>query len=134
MKKINSIHFGGRVIGIGLAVMLPIPGVLLGINRFLHHRWLEILAGGCFVLGAVILLGFALILRTELKQDKKIERYYGNHKNVKIKLSEGRYECGACGNRAVSKEQTHCGVCNCKFEAEPDRTPQEILARKNEKR
>ncbi len=133
MKKINSIHFGGRVIGIGLAVMLLIPGVLLGINYFLHYRLLEILAGGCFALGAVILLGFVLILRTELKQDKKIEQYYGKHKNVKIKLSGGRYECGACGNRAVAEEHTHCSVCGCKYEAEPDRTPQEILKRRDER-
>lgn len=127
MKKINSIDYGGKVIGIGLLIMLILPGMLLGINAFLNYQYVFMIAGFLFLTGAAILICFAVLLLIELRQDKKIDTYYSKHKNIKIRLADGKFECGACGSRTVSEDTAICNMCGCKFESWADRTPQEII-------
>jgi len=116
IKKINSIHYGGKVIGIGLTTMILIPGILLWLNTFCECRITVILAKILFVIGGGILSGFACLLHIELKQDKEIDKYYSGHRNVKIKLNDEKYECGACRNRAVRTDSVYCNMCGCKYE------------------
>lgn len=121
------------MIGIGLIVMLLIPGVLLLLNLFLKSGIVGILAIVLFVIGVLILSVFACLLTIELKQDSKVEKYYSKHRNVKIPLNDKACECGACGNRKVSLNSIYCNICGCKFENIKDRTPQEIIDRKARK-
>ena len=127
MKKINSINYGGEIIGIGLLIGLLIPGILLFINRYAKNSGITISAVILAVAGALIIVGFFVHLCVELKQDRKINQYYSEHKNVKMKLADGTYECGACGNRIVHKDSSVCNACGCKFETIGNKTPQEIL-------
>ena len=61
MKKINSIHYGGRWIAAGLAVGVVIPLIL----RVILGRmiWLPVIAGG------VILAAFGVVFAIEMHQD-----------------------------------------------------------------
>lgn len=127
MKKINSIDYGGKVIGIGLVIGLLIPGILLLVNRYLQNRGVIVLAIALVAAGALIIIGFVIHLCVELKQDKKINQYYTEHMNIKIKLADGTYECGACGSRAIRADSVSCNACGCRFENIGDKTPQDIL-------
>ena len=69
-----------------------------------------------FVIGGLILAVFACLLLIELRQDKKLNQFYREHRNMKIPLKDGKYECGACGNRNVGVNRTYCDVCGCWFE------------------
>ena len=127
MKKINSINYGGKIIGTGLIIGLLIPGILLFINRFVRNYGIAVLAMILVAVGTLITVGFFVHLCVELKQDRKINQYYSEHKNVKMKLADGTYECGACGNRIVYKDSSVCNACGCRFETIGNKTPQEIL-------
>lgn len=127
MKKINSINYGGKVIGIGLMSMLIIPGTLLWLNTLFECRYISIIVNLLFMIGAGILICFVGLLLIEFHQDKRIDKYYSEHKNVKIKLANGKCECSMCGSRTICVDSTFCNMCGCKYEDREDRTPQEIL-------
>lgn len=127
MKKINSIDYGGKIIGTGLLIGLLIPGILLLFNRHADSMGITVLAIILAAVGVLIILFFTIHLCVELKQDKKINQYYREHKNVKIRLSDGTCECGACGSRAIRIESVSCNACGCKFENSGNKTPQDIL-------
>lgn len=116
MKKINSIDYGGKVIAVGIIIMLIIPGILAMLNTFIESDYIPIISWILFVLGAGILFCFGVVLCIELKQDKILDKYYSSHKYIKLKLNDNKYECGACGNRNVYAGSTICDVCGCKFE------------------
>lgn len=127
MKKINSIDYGGKVIGIGCVFALGIPTILLVINQVVALKLISILAIVSAAIGGIILAGFFIHLAIELRQDKKIDAYYSRHKNIKLQVGKNRYECGACGNREIKEYSINCDVCGCRFEDIKDRTPQEII-------
>lgn len=127
MKKINSIYYGGKIIGVGLLIGLLLPGILLLLNRGKDNMGINALAIILAAVGVLIISGFMIYLCVELKQDKKINQYYSKHKNVKIPLADGTYECGACGSRAVRADSVSCNVCGCRFEDIGNKTPQDIL-------
>ena len=127
MKKINSINYGGKIISIGLIIMLVIPGLLMLINIILNDDTISLISKMLFWVGAFILICFTVHLFIELYQDKKIDKYYSKHKNVKIKLNDGRYECGACGSRNIGPNDEFCNTCGCKYGHAEDKKPQEIL-------
>ena len=126
MKKINSVNYGGKIIGVGV-VLLLLGGILLGLNKRWSNGAIAVIAVVLLTIGGFILVGFAWLLHVELKQDKKINSYYNVHKNRKVEIGNGKYECGACGNRGLRKESSHCTTCGCKFEGIEYRTPQEII-------
>lgn len=127
MKKINSIHYGGKVLLIGGTVGLLIPTILWLIADDWSSPEFFLLAKLSSFIGMLILLFFFVMLVIELYQDKKINKYYAAHKNVKIRMESGEYECAACGSRCVQKEDINCIVCGIRFEEGKDKTPQEIL-------
>ena len=127
MKKINSINYGGKIIGVGLIIMLVIPGMLMLINTILNYDAILLISRLLFIMGALILICFTVHLFIELYQDKKIDKYYSKHRNVKIKLNDGKYECGVCGSRSIGLNDNFCRTCGCKYEYAEDKKPQEIL-------
>lgn len=68
MKKINSIHFGGKMIaaGIGLAVIIP------AVSRLAagYFSWL------LFIPGGAVLLIFIIIFGIEMHQDNSVIPHY----------------------------------------------------------
>lgn len=79
MKKINSIHYGNRLLAAGLIFLVPVPLVLSAINRTMNS---EIMSGagiGSIAAGAVIELTMAVILAIESHQDRTIDEYYGKN-------------------------------------------------------
>lgn len=130
MKKINSINYGGKIIAIGIIFMIAFPIFFMAINKiFLCSCFIKI-AKLFFGLGAGILIGFMFFLFIELSQDKRIDDYYTEHRNIKIKLENGKYECGICGSREIGENSISCNICGCRYENIEDKTPQEILKRK----
>ena len=97
IKKINSIDYGGKIIGIGLIFMLLIPGLLLLFYKILVYEFLNIIVKVSFVIGLLILISFACLLIVELRQDKKLDQYYCKHRNIKIPIKAGKYECEHVG-------------------------------------
>lgn len=126
MKKINSINYGGKVLGLGCFLAFVIPaagwlGTLAWNSKFLH--FVSIISG---MIGIVILVLFFIHLMIELHQDRKIDRYYSSCMNRKLLLTDGHYECSSCGNRKLNKSDEYCPICGEKFSS-IDLSPQEIL-------
>ena len=76
MKKINSIDYGGKAIGIGLAFLMAIPAMLYVLNRFLHLSVIQTLMTVSLMIGAIIEAGFGCVLLIELRQDRIIRQCY----------------------------------------------------------
>ncbi len=127
MKKINSINYGGKIISIGLIIMFVVPGMLMLINTILDYDAIWLILRLLFIIGALILICFIVHLFIELHQDKKIDKYYSKHRNVKIILNDGKCECGACGSRNIGPNDEFCNTCGCKYGHAEDKKPQEIL-------
>ena len=101
MKKINSIFYGSHIIGIGLLFLIPIPLFLYFINRHICSIVLSYAIGVSIVVDIIVECTFGILLIIELHQDKKIQNYCPNHRNIKIRLQEGKYEYLNCGNRIL---------------------------------
>lgn len=71
--KINSIHFGGKMIGLSILIGAIVPGFLWMITS----RFMWIFS----VIGGAIFLVFAIIFAIEMKQDSDKSPYY--EKNLK---------------------------------------------------
>lgn len=127
MKKIDSNDYGGKIIGIGIMVAAIIPGCLKLLNQLIHSRVLNLVMWCFIIVGSLILIGFFIYLGIELRQDKKIDHYYSNHRNLKLPMDTIYYECSNCGNRKVKKEDTSCLVCGVRFCEGTDPSVQEIL-------
>lgn len=127
MRKLNSIHYGSKVITVGLIFLFLIPLTLFLVKQFLQNKILNYASYTSIFAGLTILLLFFFILIIELNQDKKIDRYFQMHKKVKINLTNGKYECGCCGNRNISESDTRCNVCGVEFQNLKLRTSEDIL-------
>ncbi|MBR3771660.1 MAG: hypothetical protein IKL07_05270 [Clostridium sp.] len=114
MKKINSIGYGGKVIGVGLlfAVVAPIALTILPIPS----AQINFLRKGSVIIGGVILGLFTIWLMIEFYQDRKMNGYFLSNRNRMLKISENCYECQACGNRELTADSICCSVCGIKFE------------------
>lgn len=115
MKKINSIDYGGKVIGLGIFFTFIISSVIYILPLNKSTRIFSVLFKLSFGVGIVILAGFSLWLIIELHQDKRLEIYYESKRNTKIDLGHGQYECQACGNRKVKLNDMACNVCGVHF-------------------
>lgn len=127
MKKINSIHYGGKILLAGILFGIFIPLVLVALSKIWNSNILQVMLKISFVLGMLILVLFFIHLGIEFYQDKKIDRYYSSHGKRKVFIADDKYECGMCGNRQVQETDIFCKLCGVQFENESDKTPQEIL-------
>lgn len=127
MKKVNSIFYGSRIIGLGLLFLIPIPVLLYFTKRYFFSTFLSYAIGASIVIGIIVECAFGILLIIELHQDEKIQKYCQNHRNIKIKLEEGKYECQNCGNRMVKEQDEECSICGIKYVENEIKTIQEIL-------
>lgn len=125
MKKINSINYGGKILLAGGILVILLPAALWLISCIWRNNVIMLVMKISF--GMLILLLFFIHLSSEFNQDRKINKYYITHQNMKIMVSKGKYECSACGNRQIFRTDTFCRICGVHFEKCKDKTPQEIL-------
>lgn len=118
MKKINSIGYGGKVIDIGIVLLAVIPLMLKAASYITGRLVFPPLGKISFCCGAVVLIGFAILLAVELHQDKKLNNYFQNKRNKRRTLPNNLFECAACGNRQVAAHDTSCPVCGIRFKLE----------------
>lgn len=114
-KKINSIGYGGKILSFALAFILVIPGIIKLLMFNYKSVILVICAKVSLGIGAIIILIFMVLLAIEFYQDKKLNLYYKAHKNIKLTLGKGRYECQSCGNRIIKAEDKNCCICGIWF-------------------
>lgn len=129
MKKINSIHYGGKVLLVGALFLSVFPLGIIGLNLVLDSEILSVATKIVFCTGVLIIGFFFIHLIIEFWQDKKIEQYYASHKNVKIQIQGNGYECGACGSRNLKDKSKWCNVCGCQFGEYEDKMPQDIIGK-----
>lgn len=116
MKKINSISYGGAVIAAGISFAAVIPALLYCVSSaFDMKSSFSLLIKISIIIGVLILLFFSVLLAIEMKQDKRINKFYRETRNSKIELPDKTFECQNCGNRQVGMEDTYCKVCGIRF-------------------
>ena len=114
--KINSIRFGPRVVAIIGLLTLAAPAVLYlcySVLGFLGIKLKIILSAVSisFAAGVALLGLFVLLLGVEFVQDRSRDRQYKRTRMRKLEISEGWYECQACGNQLLRAEDKACDVC-----------------------
>lgn len=110
-KKINSIHYAGKVIALG-SWLIGFSVPFLFLSKYTVCFWIgRILVG----LGAAVLLGIAIWLIIESIQDAYWEKHDMMERYSYKKVREGVYECQNCGNRNVKKGAKSCEICGCRF-------------------
>lgn len=95
MKKINSIGYGHKIVGLAGCLLLLAPP-----------------------LGCIALLSLAVLLGIEFHQDRAIDRQYDAVRKTKTALGSGAYECQRCGNRTVTGSDRYCNICGMTFTPE----------------
>lgn len=115
MKKINSIGYGGKILGLAVTFAFFIPVSIKLVMMFYENTLLAIFAKISLGIGIIILVFFAILLTIEFHQDKKQDLYYSTQRNVKLKLGKAAYECQACGNRRVTSTDKNCSICGIFF-------------------
>ena len=115
MKKINSIGYADKIIGLAILFLVAIPILLYLVNLLLNMPILVILMKVSLSYGGLILIFLTVLLMIEFHQDKKLNKHFEDNKNVKLPLENGLYECQACGYRQVKHEQKNCIVCGIHF-------------------
>ncbi|WMC94107.1 hypothetical protein [Kineothrix sp. MB12-C1] len=115
MKKINSIGYGGKILGCATIFTLVIPGIMQIIMFAYKSRILAACVKISFGIGISIIVFFIGLLAVEFHQDKRMNIYYETKKDEKLVLGRGLYECQACGNRGVKSEDKYCSVCGILF-------------------
>ena len=118
MKKINSIGYAHKIIGLALLFLVVIP-MCCYIFSFIfqvapYMTFIHISVG----IGLFILAFFIGLLFIELHQDKRNDRQYPEIKKKKLRLEDGRYECQSCGSRQVTVDDKSCRTCGMKFNTE----------------
>ena len=114
--KLNSIRYGARALGAIVVLTIGAPVVLylayLGLGRLGYVVGaLLTLMKAAFALGLIALALFIILLLIELGQDRFLDRWYRRHKNEKLALPNGAYECQHCGSQVVRASDRHCPVC-----------------------
>ena len=115
MKKINSIGYGGKILGASACFALLIPGAVELLMLVYKSPILAVFAKLSFGFGIAIALFLRVLLAVEFRQDKNCDLYYFSQKNTKLTLGEGMYECQACGNRTVKSTDRNCNICGILF-------------------
>ena len=127
MKKINSIHYGEKVLITALFFSCVCPSVLwIFSNIWVWEGWSKLIIVS-IAIGCIILVLFFVHLTVELRQDKKINNYYEENSNVKLPIGKGCFECAACGNRSVYQNDTNCSICGICFVGVENKRPQDVL-------
>ena len=115
VKKINSIGYAHKIIGLALLFLAAVPAICYLLSLIFPASLFIRLIYVSLWIGVFISLFFAGLLAIELRQDKKVNLEYANVKKQKLTLGNGKFECQSCGNRQVSDEDKRCCICGTTF-------------------
>jgi len=118
--KLNSINYGGKVIGVVGLLMIGVPLALYGFHFALrplgvHMKIIPFLAKISLGVGGILLGVFAILMVIEFAQDRYLNTYYRRAKHHKVKLPDGYYECQSCGHQKVREADQSCPMCSTMF-------------------
>ena len=107
MPKINSIRFGAAWIVISLVIGILLPAVIWIVTGAFY--W------GLSIIGGIILLGFIIVFKMEMKQDSDKKPYYERYLSEDIPFDSDKQiaviKCSICTGEQVagfkSKEDGH---------------------------
>lgn len=116
MKKINSIGYAHKIIGLAILFLVVIPLCFYYLFLMFHVELFSTLICISIGIGLIITFFFIVLLIVELKQDKNIDRKYIKIKKKKLALGNGLYECQSCGSRQVTATDKNCGICGIRFD------------------
>lgn len=123
MKKINSINWGGKILGLIVILDAILPFSAFVLSKMGLRQSSSFLYKIAFGVGGIVTLTAFCILLLELHQDKKVDTYYLLHRKGKRPLTNGNYECEQCGNREVKDIDIYCPICHTQFENDQDKPP-----------
>lgn len=114
MKKINSIWFGSKIVGLGLLILLAafIFYIIYSITGEEIIKWLYIVS---LIVSFIMFSAIVTILLIEFCQDKKINSYFHASRASRIMISNSMYECQNCGNQNVKLSDKNCNMCGIRF-------------------
>ncbi|HCL01560.1 MAG TPA: hypothetical protein DHW61_03955 [Lachnoclostridium phytofermentans] len=115
MKKINSIGYAHKIIGLAGLFLAIIPLCCHIFKLIFHAVLFSMFLYISLAIGFLVLLFFIGLLAAEFHQDKKIDRQYIDIWKTKLSLGNGFYECQSCGNRKVNSTDKSCRVCGTTF-------------------
>jgi hypothetical protein len=118
MKKINSIGYGHKIIGLIVLFLIGIPLCLYMLNLLFHTKLFSILIYVSLAIGILISLFCVGLLSIEFHQDRSINRKYTDIRKKKLSLGNKLYECQSCGNRKITAMDKSCDICGMKFVTE----------------
>lgn len=116
MKKINSIGYGYKLVLVILLFLVAIPCLMLLLRCLWPLQVFSAMLAGSLILGGLLAVFLAGLLFVELRQDKRRVRYFEEHQNCALPLSDGRYECQHCGSTTVRQGDKVCPTCGIGFE------------------
>ncbi|MEA4889036.1 MAG: class I SAM-dependent methyltransferase [Clostridiaceae bacterium] len=115
MKKINSISYGHKISSSAAICLIVVPAICYLLWSITKQAQFQLLAKVSLVLGFMILLFLFILLKIELYQDKKTNKYFKANTKIRLPLKNGLFECQTCGNNQVKPEQKSCTVCGTTF-------------------
>ncbi len=115
MRKINSIGYGHKVLGVAAVFLIVLPLCCHFFFALFRVELLNIMASASFGIGLFILLFFAGLLCIEFFQDSTINRQYAALRKAKVRTGNGMYECQSCGYRQIGAADKACPVCGVRF-------------------
>jgi len=118
LKKINSIGYGHKIIGLAGLFLAVIPILFYFLNKIFQLYLFMVCMYVSLIIGFIIIFLFIILLNVEFYQDKNINRQYNTIKKTKLMLNNGFYECQSCGNKKVGKNDKNCDICGIKFTIE----------------
>jgi hypothetical protein len=94
---------------------VAIPAVLYGILLFWKQPevslFLRSMLETSFTIGAVLFVILAGLIAVEQVQDHSFDLRYRKHRDRKLPLANGNFECQYCGNQQVKEKDKTCRVC-----------------------
>ena len=118
MKKVNSIGYGHKIIGLVALFLVCIPLCLYVLDFIFYARLYSVLIYISLAIGFLMSLFCVGLLSIEFYQDRNINRKYTEIRKTRIQLGNGVYECQSCGNRHITVIDKNCGICGIKFDIE----------------
>ncbi len=114
--KLNLNQPSGTIIKVILVFLVLIPAVLIFTQFALRVFGVELdtlfaLSAGSVAIAIAISIVFSILIVIELIQDHFVDVLYRKHKNLKLPIANGYYECQHCGNRLVRVRDDFCLVC-----------------------
>lgn len=115
MKKINSINYGHKIISGAAICFIVIPAICYFLWSLTKLAQFQLIAKVSVILGFIILLFLFVLLKIELYQDERIDKYFNANKKKRVALRNGLFECQNCGNNQVKLKQKSCTICKTNF-------------------